>query len=251
MFTGRDGVKVTTTQAITIPAADPTANPPQYVGVATISAQALLAGAAGNIAPEDIDTTYSNGVSVKNTNPFQYGRDARDYTAVVKRDLSSLTTTVKQTVTQAFTTAFIVRQGEEAIPTTCHTTATPDHQIGDEARSVTLTIVKTCSAVAYNRQQLDRLATAAFTQTRPTATYHMVGSVQTTLQSVSPFIVALSGKWAYTFSQDYEQLLAQGIQGESPAKANAYLLKTGVISYASIPATLPSAEYITFLVLVG
>jgi hypothetical protein len=66
-----------------------------------------------------------------------------------------------------------------------------------------------------------------------------------------PLFVVISGKWAYTFSPDYEQLLAQQIQGDTPAKARASLLKTGVISYASVPETLPPAMYINFLVLVG
>jgi hypothetical protein len=116
---------------------------------------------------------------------------------------------------------------------------------------VTVRTSKTCSAVAYSQDELTREATAAFTQTKPAANYHIVGSVQTTLHSVSPVSVTISGKWAYTFSPDYEQLLAQSIAGDSPAKARKVLLRTGVISYVSIPSTLPPALYINFVVLEG
>jgi len=233
-------------QTVTVPAA----SPPQF-GETNVTAQAVHVGAGGNIAPYDITLALSNFLTVKNPAAFTGGRDARTYRAVAAQDLTTLTTTVNATLTQAFTTAFSLQPGEAALPTNCHVTTSTNHQVGEEAQSVTLTASKTCSAVAYNQDELTRAAIATFTKTRPGATYHIVGSIQTHLLSVSPLTVSLNGKWAYTFSQDYKQLLAQGIQGESPAKARASLLKTGIISYASVPQTLPSAGYIDFLLLVG
>jgi hypothetical protein len=249
VFLASNGVKIATSEAVTIPASDPTANPPQ-LGYATVTANALQAGASGNIAAYEINTTFINGVSVKNTNSFYHGRDARDYQAVAPTDLDRETAQVTQTLFTAFQTAFPVRLGEQAQPTTCHTTTTADHGLGQEAQTVTVRSVKTCSAIAYNSQQLESQATAAFTQTKPGPQYHLVGSVQTTLQSVTPVSVTISGKWAYTFSPDYEQVLAQSIEGDSPAKARKVLLQTGVIAYASIPNALPPSMYINFLVLV-
>ena len=250
VFLARNGVKIATSEAVSIPASDPTANPPQ-LGYATVTATALQAGISGNIAAYEINTTFINGVSVKNTNPFYHGRDARDFHAVAPTDLDRETAQVTQTLLTSFQTAFPVRPGEQAQPTNCHTVTTANHKVGEEAQSVTLTGVKTCSAVVYSQDALTREATAAFTHTKPAANYHIIGSVQTTLQSVSPVSVTISGKWAYTFSPDYEQLLAQHIAGDSPAKARKVLLQTGVIAYASIPSTLPPAMYINFLVLVG
>jgi Baseplate J-like protein len=251
VFTGRDGERIVTTQDAIIPAADSSTTPPTY-GYTTVSAQAVHPGASGNIAAFDINgSCCASSVIVKNLAAFTNGQDARTYHAVAPQDLTALTSTVNETISQAFTTVFPVQHGEEAVPTDCHTITTTNHQEGQEARSLTLGVSKTCSAVTYSSKELNYQAMAAFTQTKPAATYHIVGSVQTTLKSVIPLSVTISGKWAYTFSQDYEQLLAQGIQGESPARAKAYLLKAGVISYASVPATLPSAEYINFLVLVG
>ena len=246
VFTGRNGVQVELLQTVTIPAA----SPPQF-GETNVTAQAVHVGAGGNIAPYDITLALSNFLTVKNPAAFTGGRDARTYRAVAAQDLTTLTTTVNATLTQAFTTAFSLQPGEAALPTNCHVMTSANHQVGEEAQSVTFTASKTCLAVAYKQDELTRAAIATFTKTRPGATYHIVGSIQTHLLSVSPLTVSLNGKWAYTFSQDYKQLLAQGIQGESPAKARASLLKTGIISYASVPQTLPSAGYIDFLVLVG
>jgi len=246
VFTGGDGIQVSTDQSVTIPAA----NPPNF-GQATITATTIRAGSISNIHSYDINGTVSSSLFVKNLQVFTGGRDARDFQAVAQTDVDNVTSQVTHILLSSFQTAFTLRPGEQAQPTNCHTTTTASHSIGEEANTVTVKAVETCSAVAYNSQQLTRQATAAFTQTKPAATYHVVGSVQTTLQSVSPLVVTISGKWVYTFSPDYEQLLAQRIAGDSPARAKAYLFKTGVISYASVPNTLPPAMYINFLVLVG
>jgi hypothetical protein len=247
VITGSDGVQVRTDQAVTLPPA----NPPSF-GQATLTATMLQTGSKGNIHAFDINGTVSGSVFVKNLSAFTGGRDGRDYKAAAQQDLTALTSTLTTTLTQAFTNAFPLRQGEQDIPTQCHTTTSANHQIGQEAQSVTLTASKTCLAVAYHQDELTRKATTAFTQTKPAANYHIAGSVQTTIQSVSPLTLTINGKWVYTFSQDYEQLLAQQIARDTPAQARKVLLRTGVISYASIPNTLPpEAMYINFVVLVG
>lgn len=246
VFTGNDGMKVTTDQSITVPVA----NLP-VVGSMAVSARALLPGSQGNIAAYDVDIALSSVLKVRNEVPFTNGRDSRSFKVVAQSDIAGLTSTVNQAVTQAFTTAFPVRQGEAAIPTTCHTMTTPTHQVGEEAQSVTLTTSKTCSALAYDSQELDHQATGAFTQTRPGIQYRIVGQVQTSIVTVSPFTVRVAGSWAFVFTQDDEQLLAEKIAGDTPDQARKALLRTGVIADASISTTLPPAMYINFLVLVG
>jgi len=252
VFTGRDGERVALTQEAVIPAADPTTTPPTY-GQTTVPAQAVHKGTSGNIAAFDINgSCCAPSVIVKNLTSFHNGQNARDYRAVAPHDLSTLSETVNDTLTQAFTTAFPLQQGEQALPTQCHATTSTNHAVNAEATSVTVTTVKTCSAVAYNRQELTRQAKATFEQTKPAEQYHSVGKVQATVQSVSPLTVTMSGTWVYTFSQDYQQSLAEQIAGNTPTQARKILLRTGVIAYASIPNTLPPvAMYINFVVLVG
>jgi hypothetical protein len=246
VFTGSDGVKVATEQSTTVPAANLPA-----IGSMPVLAHALLPGSHGNIAAFDVDMALSPVLKVRNEALFTNGREARDYKAVAQQDVSNVTSTVQKTLATAFTTAFPLRPGEQAQPTNCHTTTTANHTVGDEAQTVTLNDSETCSALAYNSQHLTSQATAAFTQTQPAANYHIVGNIQTALQSVTPLFVTISGKWGYTFSPDYEQLLAEKIAGDTPARARKYLLSTGVIVQASVPNTLPPAMYINFLVLIG
>jgi hypothetical protein len=243
LFTAIDGIQVMTNETITIPPG----NPPTY-GEATVPAHAVPTGRKGNINAGAINTTVSSDVLVKNSQ-FTGGSNARDFQAVAQADLDNLTTATTQLVNQQILLAFILRPGETVHETSCTTKTATDHAIGAEAHSVTLTIVKTCAAIAYNRQQLESLATAAFTQTRPGVNYHLIGGVLTSLHTVSPLFMTIHGKWVYTFTPDYQQYLAEKIAGATPFQARKVLLQTGVISYASVPNTLPPAGFIDFLVL--
>lgn len=244
VFTGNDGVKVATDQTVIVPAANLPA-----IGQITVSSHATVAGRQGNIAALDLNVALSSDVKVRNEAPFASGRDAREYQAVAPRDVQTLTARLEQASIEAVVAAFPIRPGEAVVPLHCHGAATSNPLIWEEAQSVTVTTVKTCSAVAYNQDALMQQAARAFTQTRPAAHYHLLGSVETTLHSVSPLSVTLHGTWMYTFSPAFEQCLAQRIAGDTPAQAKAYLLSTGVISHVSIPNALPPAIYIDFFVL--
>ena len=245
---GRDGQKVATTASVTIPAA----NPPQ-VGEATVSARVLNAGSQGNIAAGDITIAVSSDLLVKNLVAFTGGQGARDFQAVAQHDLDALTLKLQQTLTQAMPQAFSVLPGEAVTPTNCVFTESADHGAGDEAKAVTVHASKTCAAIAYNQDALQQKATAVFNATRPGKQYERVGSVQTSVLSLSPLTVHVSGSWSYVFSQGDEQLLAQQITGETPAQAKAYLLKTGLVSRVTITQTqsLPDPYHIKFLILIG
>ncbi len=250
VFTSADGVKVVTDEAVTIPPG----NPPSY-GEATIAAQAVNAGQTGNIPAGDVHTTVANGVLVNNQSAFSGGRDARDFQAVAQRDLDSLTAQVQQQLTQAMPQAFSLAPGEALQPTDCTTRITADHGLGEEAQTVTIHASKTCAAVAYNQDALQQQATADFNATRPGHQFERVGSVRTTLVSVTPLLVRVSGSWESVFTPDDEQWFAQHMQGETPAQARAYLLHTGLVSRVTITQSqapsLPDWYHIKFLILIG
>lgn len=247
VFTGSDGVQVATEAAVTIPPG----NPPSY-GQATVGAQALQAGSTGNLAAGDINATVSSGVLVKN-GPLSGGRDERNYQAVAQPDLDRLTSALKATLSQQMPQAFVLRPGEAVQPTHCMFSATPNHQAGAEAQTVTVQATSTCTGVAYNREQMSQQATALFTQqTAPGAQYHLVGEVQVQLVSVTSLTVSCRGLWAYTLSQDYEQFLAQQIAGDSPQQARKYLLQTGFLIHVTVPDKLPQdPAHIHFQVFIG
>lgn len=246
-YTGRDGVKIVTSEAITIPAAQP----PQFAR-ASIDAHALAAGASGNIAPGDINLALSGDLLVKNVTAFTGGRDARDFQAVAPTDLTALTSTLQAALAQQVPQAFTLRPGESVTPTTCHFTTSADHGAGEEATRLTITAAYTCKGVAYNSQELERKATAAFThQTNPGAPYELLHTTQPHVVSLAPFTVQVRGTWVYVLSQDYEQFLAEKIAGDSPQEARDYLLRTGVITRANVPAPLPKDPgHIHFVLLI-
>ena len=248
IFTGADGTRVQIDATVTIPAN----NPPQD-GTAWAAARSVTYGSKGNIAALDIDVAITGDLVVKNLYAFQGGRDARTYQAVARSDIDAATATLKTALHQRIPRAFSVRPGEGVYPTRCLFKATPNHKAGQEAKFVTVQAFETCTAVAYNQDELEQKATAAFTaQTTPGANYMLVGTVTPSISSGSPVIVEIRGIWVYSLPEDYEQFLAQQIAGDSPRQAQAYLLQTGLITRATVPYPLPKdPQHIKFLVLFG
>jgi len=149
--------------------------------------------------------------------------------------------------------SFSIAPSEEVTPTNCTYTESADHGLGEEAQTVTVKARKTCSAIVYNQNALQQQVTSVFNAKRPGKNYELVSGVRTTVVSVTPFLVLLSGQWEYVFTSDDEQYLAQHLQGETPAQARAYLLKTGLVSRVTITRTqsLPDWYHIQFLILIG
>ena len=248
VFTANAGVQVTIDHSLTVPAANLPA-----IGSLPVSAHAVLAGSRGNIAAFAIDLALSPDLKVRNEAPFSRGRDARDFPAVAQTDLDSLTSALQAILVAAIHQAFRVQQGESVFPTDCHFKTTTDHGVGDEATTLVVTATDTCIGVAYRQDDLQQRAVAVFTrQTRPDANYTLLRTAAPQVASVTPLTVRLSGTWVYLLSADYQEMLAEHIAGDTPAQAQKYLLATGVITKASVPAQLPKDPgHIHFLTLVG
>jgi hypothetical protein len=247
VFTGQDGVQVAIDAAVTIPAA----NPPQFAQ-ASISAHALHAGIAGNIAAGAITTTVANGVLVKNSQ-LSGGQEARDFQAVAQADLAAVTAQVKATFAQEMPHAFTLAPAEAVLPTKCLFKLTANHRVGAEASALTVNATEDCTGLAYNREQLTQRATALFSaQTAPGAHYQLIGEAQVQIIRVAPLTVSCRGLWVYTLSQDEEQFLAEQIAGETPQQAMKYLLETGFLTRATVPGKLPrDPAHIHFQVFIG
>jgi hypothetical protein len=248
VFSAADGVQISTDAAITIPAN----NPPQD-GIGSVAASAIRPGSKGNIAPLEIDVRVSSDLLAKNLTPFSGGKDARTFRAVAQKDLGRLTTSVKAALAQQMPQAFSLRAGEALMITRCTFTASSNHNAGDAAVTVSEKATEMCKAVAYHQDDLQQRATATFTNaTKPGTGFQLIGSVQATVTSVSPVTAQMRGLWVYALSQGYEGYLAQQIAGDTPNQARAYLLKTGFITQAAIPQTLPKDPYhIHFLQVIG
>lgn len=200
VYTGSSGVQVATDQTITIAAA----NPP-YVGQATVTAHAIHPGANGNIQAADISITTST-LQVKNSQ-FANGQDARDFTVVSKADIqggvSILTPRLLQSEQAALTAQLV--QGEGLLSPVCTPHTTTNHNAGDEAQTVMVTVSLSCSSIAYDQQGLQRAGERILTTTRAASLVHFqqVGTVRLAILSQkvqsqrAMLTLQLSSTWVY------------------------------------------------------
>jgi hypothetical protein len=189
LFTGRDGVQIVTEHTAVIPAADASTNPPAY-GYASVSAQAELKGAHGNIAALDLSGPCCAGsVIVKNLAPFAGGQDARDFTYVQSSDIREATSVLTTTLLRGEQGALggQLQQGETLVTPQCTASAISSHKSGDEAANAQVTVSETCKAVAYNQQSLQQAAAQLVRGRFPNPTMHfqLAGTIQITVRSVS------------------------------------------------------------------
>src|SRR6266704_203000 len=119
--------------------------------------------ATGNIQAGDISIT-TNALQVRN-NQFHNGQDARDFTTVSKEDIDQPAATLKAQVAQSMQAALQgqVKIGEQFLSLPCSPTTTADHEVGDEALQVHITVSESCTALTYDTQQLTTLVTARLT----------------------------------------------------------------------------------------
>src|SRR5450755_3799844 len=254
VLTGADGVALVTDQAASLPAANLPA-----VGMATVPAQAMQVGPQGNIAPLDLNGLCCvAGVSVKNTDAFVGGQNARDYTVIARQDVEAVTGPESTTLTQAAQASLQgeVRLNEQlASSAQCHPALHTDHPIGSEATHVTITLTVTCWAEVYDAQAVQQLASAALgEQARTTlgAGYSTQGTIKTMVTQVATteaahgtlsLLVNAQGTWSYQFSSAEISQLSRQIAGLPRQQAIHLLKRDAHIQAVSITETW-NATYI-------
>jgi hypothetical protein len=242
VIVGQDGTRVATDAAVTIAPA----NPPS-LGAASIMAQAVKTGAAGNIPAGEINTALSTGVYVKNLAPFTGGQDARDFQIVTRQDQDSTAALLQQKVTASMNAALqeqlLPGQALQTIP--CSPTTTTDPAVGAEATQVRITVAESCTAIAYNNQELTNRATRLLL-TQATRTlgpgYMLVGNVQVTLtqatahptsSAVSLFFTGQS-TWVYTLTNRMQQQIKALVAGKPRLTALRLLARLPGLHQVSI-----------------
>jgi len=240
--TGSDGVQIVTDQDAHIPAA----NPPS-LGQVTVAAHALNAGSSGNIQALAINATISSTLFVKNLSAFAGGQDERDFRIVAKNDLSQTATPLQATLAQSVNAALQeqLKQGEQLQRMPCSLAVTPDHQIGQEATTVKVTVAETCSGIAYNDQELTAKVTQLLTaQARKKlgAGYSMLENPQITVTRATPAKhVMLSftsvSTWIYALSSVEQKKIKQFIAWKSTHNALQLLQSLPGIERVSLQFT--------------
>jgi len=242
---GADGVQIVTEQDAIIAAASyPT------FGQTTVASHAIVTGPAGNIAGGDIYGPCCRlNVSAVN-GPFTGGTLARDYQTVTAQDISavgnSLKTSLNQSVQAALQTQ--VHTDETLItPLPCQESVKPDHQPGEEATQVQITVSETCTGMTYTTQAYQNRLMQIVNQHAGDG-YLPLGQVQSTItQAVSQdrhrtqLHITFAQSYAYQVSQQQQQSMKSLIAGKSKAQAVSTLLHIpGIQSVSVSSATIPT-----------
>jgi hypothetical protein len=206
----------------------PPDNPPVN-GQTTVSAHAVNKGIAGNISAGDINSTVAIAVLAKNTSAFYGGQDERNFQTVAKSDITNTAAPLKTTLDQSMqdTLTGQLKSGEALASPHCTPTTTTDHQTGQEATEVKVTVSETCSGIAYNTQELTSKVTQLLTSQATTklgAGYSILESPQITITSATPAKqVTLSftsvSTWVYALTTKDQQAIKKLIAGKNTDKA--------------------------------
>ncbi|MBV9706280.1 MAG: hypothetical protein JO125_02590, partial [Chloroflexi bacterium] len=247
LLTGADGVEVVTEQDAYIPAASyPT------FGQTTVPAHATVSGPTGNIKAGDLyGPCCRESVSATNT-AFTGGQNARTFSMVTQQDLDQAATTLKAALASSVQAAVEaqVHPGEHVIsPLPCTPVVTPDHQAGEEATQVAVTVSESCTAETYDAAAVQTLLTERTTQQAAAqlgAGYVLAGEVETAIlhsfmKDAQRGVVTLemkgAGLWTYQFTNAQLLEMKQRIAGKSKAEAMALLLHTPGVRSVSVSST--------------
>ena len=190
-----------------------------------------------------MNATLSTGLYVKNLAAFTGGQDERDYLLVTKADRDTAAASLQAKVTASMTAALhgqlIPGQELQSMPCTPATTA--DHAPGEEATHITVTVLETCTAVAYDMQQLHvRAAQLLVTQAAQAfgTGYRLSGDAHVTVTRATATpatsVVALAftcqGTYAYTLTEQAQQHIKTLLAGKPRLVALHLLLQQPGIS---------------------
>jgi hypothetical protein len=242
ILTGTSGIQVVTNQDTTIPAG----NPPSY-GQVSVSAHAISPGVRGNIPAYDISLACcATSVLAKNTQPFTGGQDERNFQTVAKSDIDTTATPLKTAVAQSLAGAFQgqLQPAEQQQLLPCTPSVTSDHQPKQEATQVKVTVSETCSAIAYNKGELETKV-AAFLATQALqkvgAGYSLFGTLrvsvtQATVTNNSNVFLSFhaQGTWVYALGNAQQQYMKRLIAGKTKQQAVQLLASLPGVERAAI-----------------
>ena len=247
LLTGSNGVQIATDQDANIPAES--GSIPPTLGQATVPAHAITPGSKGNIPLGDINQgCCATAIKAVNTTPFSGGQDERDFQTVASSDITHAAAPLKTTLDQSMqdTLTGQLKSGEALTSPTCTKTATADHQAGQEAKEVKVTVSEICSAVAYNQETLQAQVTQLLTNQATTklgSGYSMLDGpqVQVTQAAAQNAKVMLFFKaqstWVYALSRQEQQAIKKLIAGKTTEKALQLLTRLPGIERASIQSS--------------
>jgi hypothetical protein len=247
LLTGADSIQVVTDTDAVIPAGSLSVN-----GQATVSAHAVEVGPQGNINAGDIYGPCCRQNVMAANSAFSGGALARDYRVVSQQDLQGSTQSLTSALSKSMQAAEEnqVNARETLItPPLCTSTTTSDHQAGDEAQQVSVTVQERCTGVVYSTaamQQVMMQASASEASKTLGSDYRMLSTPQLTVtlpaqqqqqQDKITVQVKSASTWAYHFSDSQLTSMRASIAGMSTQTASKWLLRVPGVQQATFNST--------------
>ena len=242
LLTGADGVAVVTDTDAVLPAGTLATN-----GQATVPAQALGAGPGGNIQAGDIYGACCRANVLAANTAFTGGQQARDYQTVAPQDISRVVTHLSTGIIQSVQAALQpqVRHDEALITSLpCQQSIAPNHQPGEEARQVQITLSETCRGIVYSTSPYQNRLTQIISQHASKQLgqgYTLTGTVQGSITKAEPnhrngvtLQVHMAAIYAYAFTQEQQAAMSTLVAGKSKAQATTALLQMPGVQRVSI-----------------
>ena len=222
-------------------------------GSVTVPAHVVQIGAIGNIPIGGWTHYYNHSdaepVDIDNTTPFTGGTDPQSYTIVQQSDIDGAAKTLEQANNP---NAQQVLQGqtqtnEQFIGTPqCKPDVTTNHQAGDKAANVTVSVTFTCTAEVYSQDAALSMAKqllAHQSTSNPGPQFILVGNIVTTVanaavsnpaQGTITLAINAGGVWVYQFNSSQQQALTRLVAGKKKQDMQTLLLQQQGVARATI-----------------
>jgi hypothetical protein len=242
---------------------DATANLRAYSAM-FVPAHVIQVGTIGNLPPDPGGSTGSGfwytyglggtdpGWNVQGLSGFSGGTTPQTYTTVLQSDINGAANALEQAnapnpqqVIQP-----LVHANEQLLGTPqCKPYVTSNHQAGDKATSVTVTVSFTCTDEVYDNNAAMALATnllKAEASKQLGSGFALVGKIMTTLTNVAlpdtqqkaiVLFIATGGFWVYQFDDAGKQELLKLLSGKSKQTAETLLLQQKGVRTAQVSIT--------------
>ncbi len=235
----------------TDPTNPPTGNVPAHVAqTGTIgNLPQVNTGSAGFYYCTDCSGNTVKGYEIENDAAFSGGKDAQTFTVVQQSDITGATNALAtsnapnpQPVLQGQ-----IQPGDQVIGTPqCSPHAASDHQAGDQATSVTVTVSFTCTSEVYEQDMALSLAAKLLSDQAATefgTGYSLVGKIATrqiqavitnTSQGTIAVTIVAQGIWDFQFSTAQKQMLTSLAAGKTQQQAQSLLLAQAGVQRVTI-----------------
>lgn len=221
---------------------------------ATTPAHAQQPGTIGDIPAGPLNERI--GIwHISAATPFTGGQDAQNFTAVQQSDIDNAAHSLEQANTPNAQQIIrpLIHANERLIGApACNPNVTSDHNAGDRATTVTVSVNYICTGEAYDYDGARAMGTQLLNNQANTqlgSGYAPVGNIQTTLTGATltdakkgtvTLMIDAEGVWAYQFTDAQKQALVKLIAGKTKSEAQTLLASQAGVGQVVI--TLPNGN---------